>query len=287
MAQGNIEQVLIDPLDSTEQSDFWPEEKRKNALQILFEHRELVFSLILRDIRSRYKQSALGIAWALLQPLALTIVYTIVFSHITKVDTGGIPYPIFSYIAMLPWTFFSLGLISGTECLTSNYNLITKIYFPREVFPIASTLGKIVDLMLGILVLIPFFFYYQIHVTPTVLLVIPVFIIQICFLMGLTFAFSSINLFYRDIRHAMPLLTQVWMYLSPIIYPLSLVPSKYLNLYMINPMAVIMDSYRRTALLGQMPDWKYLAISALISIVVLVIGYRIFKKLEPSFAEMI
>jgi len=278
------------PLDipvDTEAADDWPEAKKTGALRMLWQHRELIYSLVFRDIRSRYKQSVLGIAWALLQPLAMTAVFTVVMSVIAKVPTGGIPYPIFAYVAMLPWTFFSGALTSGTECLVGNFNLITKIYFPREVFPIAAVLGKTVDLGLGALVLIPLFFAFHVSVTPWALIVIPVLLIQICFLLGITFMFSSANLFYRDIRHVMPLLTQVWMYLTPIIYGLDMVPKKYLALYMLNPMAAMMDTYRKVALQGQPPMWNYLGYSAVFSVVILTFGYWMFKRLEPKFAEMI
>ena len=282
-----MKQCLLDTPVDTEAADDWPEEKRQGALRILLRHRELICSLVIRDIRSRYKQSALGIAWALLQPLAMTAVFTVVMSVIAKIPTGGIPYPIFAYVAMLPWTFFAGALTSGTECLVGNFSLITKIYFPREVFPISAVLGKTVDLGLGVLVLIPLFFAYHVLVTPWALIVIPVLLIQICFLLGITFVFSSANLFYRDIRHVMPLLTQMWMYLTPIIYGLDMVPKKYLALYMLNPMVAMMDTYRKVALQGQPPMWNYLGYSAVFSVVTLVLGYWMFKRLEPKFAETI
>lgn len=265
----------------------WPEEKRQGALSILIRHRELIASLILRDIRARYKQSVLGIAWALLQPLAMMIIYTVVFSHIVRVDTGEIPYPVFSYIALLPWTFFSQSVVAGTECLVSNFSLITKIYFPREVFPISAVLGKTVDLGLGILVLVPLFVIYSIQPTWMIIVIVPVLLVQLCLMLGLTFLLSSFNLFYRDVRHIVPLLTTMWMYLTPIIYPLNLVPKKYLAIYMLNPMVPVMDTYRKVALQGEPPMWGYLGISATISVLALIVGYRVFKRLEPAFAELI
>jgi lipopolysaccharide transport system permease protein len=260
---------------------------KAGALRVLWQHRELVQSLTLRDVRSRYKQSVLGVAWALLQPLALMIIYTVVFSHIVKVDTGGTPYPVFSYVALLPWTFFAGGLIAGTECLVSNSNLITKIYFPREAFPISAVLGKTVDLGLGILVLVPLFVYYHIQMTLWVLMVVPVLLVMSCLLLGLAFIFSAINLFYRDIRHVMPLVTQMWMYMCPIIYQVSSVPKQFVGLYMLNPVATMMDTFRRVALDGVAPQWGYLGIATAVSLVTFVIGYRIFKKLEPAFAETV
>ena len=282
-----MKQCLLDTPVDTEAADDWPEAKNPGALRMLWQHRELIYSLVIRDIRSRYKQSVLGIAWALLQPLAMTAIFTVVMSVIAKVPTGGIPYPIFAYIAMLPWMFFATSLTSGTECLVGNFNLITKIYFPREVFPIAAVLGKTVDLGLGILVLIPLLFAFHVSVTWWALIAIPALIIQVCFLLGITFMLSSANLFYRDIRHVMPLLTQIWMYLTPIIYGLDMVPKKYLALYMLNPMVAIMDAYRKVALQGQPPLWNYLGYSAVFSVVILVFGYWMFKRLEPKFAEMI
>lgn len=265
----------------------WPEEDRRGSLSILWQHRELVLSLTQRDIRSRYKQSVLGIAWALLQPLAMTIVFTVVMSHIAQIDTGKIPYPVFAYIAILPWTFFAGGLTGGSECLVSNFNLITKIYFPREVFPISAILGKTMDLGLGMLVLVPLLIFYRIDLTWMALLVIPLLLIQTCLMLGVTFLLSSWNLFYRDIRHVMPLLTMVWMYMTPVVYGLNLVPERFLGWYMLNPMASVMDSFRGVVLEGRLPNWHYLGIAAAVSIVFLIVGYRTFKRLEPAFAETI
>ncbi len=267
--------------------DEWPDDRGSSATSILWQHRELVLSLTKRDIRARYKQSVLGIAWALLQPLAMTLVFTVVMSHIVRIDTGGIPYPVFAYVTMLPWTFFAGGLTGGSECLVSNFNLITKIYFPREVFPIAAILGKTVDLGLGLLILVPMLIYYHVHLTWIALLAVPILVVQVCLMLGISFILSSWNLFYRDIRHVMPLLTQVWMYATPVIYPLALVPKAYLGLYMLNPMASLMDSLRNVLLLGEAPVWSYLGVAAGVSVALLVLGYRTFKRLEPVFAETI
>lgn len=270
-----------------EDDEEWPKQKKQRALRLLYGSRELILSLTQRDIRARYKQSVLGILWALLQPLAMMVIYTIVFSRIVRIDTGSIPYPIFSYVALLPWTFFSQSLSTGTECLVSNFNLITKIYFPREAFPIAAVLGKTVDLGLGILVLVPLFIIYHVSASWWFLMVIPVVIMQACLTLGVVFLTSSANLFYRDIRHAIPLFTSVWMYLSPIIYPLDRVPAKYLGIYLLNPMAVFIDSYRKAVLMNQAPMWGHLGVASAISVLLLVIGYRTFKRLEPLFAETI
>lgn len=265
----------------------WPEPKKRGALGTLIQRRELIASLTYRDIKARYKQSVLGVAWALLTPLAMTVVFT-VFASLIGLDSGtDIPYPVFAYVGLLPWEFFSLAIGAGTECLVVNFSLITKIYFPREVFPIAATLGKTVDLGLGILVMVPLFLVFRVKVTSLVLLVPLILAVQICFTLGLSFLFSSANLFYRDIRHVVALLLKVWMYMTPIIYPLEKVPEKFVFIYMLNPMVSILDSFRRVTLYGRQPDWGYLGLATAVSVVTLVIGYRVFKRLEPAFAETI
>lgn len=284
-----MEQAVVEKPQAGRPEPPWSDERKPGALAILWQRRELIASLTLRDIRSRYKQSVLGVAWALLQPLAMMVVYTVVFSHIARIPTGGIPYPVFTYIALLPWTFFATGLITGTECLVSNFNLITKIYFPREVFPIAAILGKTVDLGLGLLVLAPLLVVYRehVHLTWRLALVPPLLLIQVGLLLGLTFMLSSWNLFYRDIRHAVPLLTQMWFFMTPIVYGLDMVPRHYLPIYMLNPMAATMDGFRKAVLEGKDPMWGYVALAAAVSAFFLVAGYRGFKRLEPAFAETI
>ncbi|MFQ3549937.1 MAG: ABC transporter permease [Armatimonadota bacterium] len=267
--------------------DIWPEEKKQLAIQKLWENKELILSLTLRDIRSRYKQSVLGVAWAIVQPLAMLFVYTIVFSKIAQIDTGDIPYPVFSYVALLPWSFFSGSISSGTECLVGNFNLITKIYFPREVFPISNILGKIVDFGIGTIVLVPLLIFYKISITWYALYAIPILIIQLCLSFGIVFLLSSWNLFVRDIRHVLPLAVSVWMYMTPIVYPIDKVPDSLMKFYLINPMVGIMESYRNVVLEGAPPLWGQLGIAAAVSILFLIIGYRNFKRLEPYFAEAI
>lgn len=281
-----MEQITTPNIESRSRDQEWPDELTRSPLREVLAARELIRSLTLRDIRSRYKQSVLGIAWALLQPLVMMVVFTVVFSGIAKVRTE-VPYPLFAYTGLLPWTFFSQGLTAGTECLVANFSLITKIYFPREVFPVSAILGKVADLGVGVCLLIPLFVVYSVNLTWMIALIIPVVAVQFCFMLGMSFALSAINLFYRDVRHVVPLMLTVWMYLTPVVYPLEEVPRKYLSLYMLNPMTPIIDSYRRVLILGEMPAWGSLGIAALISIAVLFAGYRLFKRLEPGFAEMI
>lgn len=277
--------------DATDESSDWIKEDSPGALRTLWRSRELIASLTYRDIRSRYKQSILGIAWALLTPVAQTIVATFAFSYIMKVSTNGQPAAVFIYIVMVPWTFFANGILTGSDCLITNFNLITKIYFPREVFPISAILSKLVDFGLGALLAIPLFFLYHIHVTWWALMAIPLILIEMCLMLGLTFIFSSVNLFYRDVKHVVPLMTQLWVFLVPIYYEASKLSNDHPKLYpfymILNPMAPIIASFRSVALYGQAPLWTYLGIATLISLACVVGGYALFKRLEPAFAETI
>jgi lipopolysaccharide transport system permease protein len=279
------------PVATQEADEFLCEEKRPGALRTLWRSRELIASLTYRDIRSRYKQSILGIAWALLTPVAQTIVFTVVFSKIMKVPTHGQPAAVFIYVVMVPWTFFANGILTGSDCLITNFNLITKIYFPREVFPISAILGKLVDFTLGALLVMPLFYLYHIHITWWALMAVPLIIVQMCFMLGLTFIFSSVNLFYRDVKHIVPVMTQLWLYLTPIFYEASMVSKGYPGIYpyymVLNPMAPIICSFRNVALYGQAPLWHYLGIATLVSLACVVGGYVLFKRLEPAFAETI
>ncbi len=253
----------------------------------LYEYRELLLTFAWRDIKVRYKQSFLGAAWAILQPFSLMVIFTIIFSIFAKLPSDGIPYPIFSYCALLPWTFLSTSLTTGVPCFVANMSLITKIYFPREIFPIAKVFAAFVDFLVASIIFVGMMIYY--HVPLSIHLVwIPVLIvIQIFLSLGILFFAATINVFYRDVNHVVPLVTRIWMYLTPIIYPLSLVPERFRSIYMLNPMAGIIDSYRRIILHGKPPNITYLLYALVISFSLLVISYIFFKKKEMVFADVI
>lgn len=253
----------------------------------LFSYRRLLYVLTIRDIRVRYKQSILGIAWAVIQPLALMLMFTLIFSVLLKVPSDGLPYPVFSYSALLPWTFFAASLNRAIPSLETNASLIKKIYFPREFFPISSVLGSFVDLMIGAVIFLGMMFYYDVPFTVNLLFVVPIIMIQIVFTLGICFFASALNVYYRDVRSALPLLIQMWMYASPIIYPVSLVPIRLRTFYMLNPMAGIMDSYRNVLVKGISPDLFYLGIAAGGSVVLFILGYWYFKRIEMTFADVI
>lgn len=253
----------------------------------LYRYRELVWVWGLREIRVRYKQSLLGVAWAILQPLVMMIVFTLVFSRFAKVPTDGIPYPIFSYTALLPWTLLATAITFGVPSLVNNLNLVVKTYFPREVLPIGAVSASLFDFLVASSIFVVLLFYYRIELTWAMLWLPFVLILQLVLILGVTFTGSALLVLYRDVRFIVPLGLQIWLYLTPVIYPVSVVPERYLPYYMLNPMAGIITAYRQIILYGQPPTWTYLAISGVEAVSVFLLGYWIFKKLEVSFADII
>lgn len=254
-------------------------------LSSLFEYRELLWILSLKEIKIRYKEAALGIAWAILQPLALMVVFTVIFSHFARLPSDGVPYPIFVFSALVPWTFFASSLTSAISSLERNVGLITKIYFPREIFPLAAILGASIDFAIAFLLFIGMLVFYKVSPTFNILFFFPIVFIQVTLMAGMSLFLAGVNVFYRDVRFVIPLVIQVWMFASPVIYPLSLVPEKWRALYMLNPMAGIIDSYRRALLQGVPPDLQYLGYSLFIAGILLTIAYWYFKKIEMLLAD--
>jgi lipopolysaccharide transport system permease protein len=257
------------------------------ALHSLYNYRDLLWLWTEREVRVRYKQSALGVAWAIIQPLTLTLIFTLVFSRLIQIDTGGIPYPVFAYSALLPWTFFATSLAFGIPSLVNNLNLVGKIYFPREILPLASIGAALVDFAMASLVFAGMMLIYQIPLTLNVLWIGPLLIIQIILTIGVTLSGAALIVFFRDVRFVIPLLIQIWMYASPVIYPTTLVPPQWQTLYFLNPMAGIIDGYRRVLTQGEPPNIPALVLATVVSSVLLVVGYIIFKRSEPLFADLI
>jgi len=253
----------------------------------LYEYRELLWVWSLRDVKARYKQSIFGLAWAVFQPLALTAVFVIAFSYFVRLPSDGIPYPIFVYAAMLPWSFFTRSLGSGISSVVGNMHLVTKIYFPRAIFPLSSIATGFIDFLFGMLVFVGLMFYYQVPLNPAMVLLPLLFLIQLMLMGGIALGAAALNVFYRDINQMVPLLLQIWMYACPIIYPLSLVPDWIRPWYLLNPMAVVIHAYREVILKAQFPDWSILGLAAGMSLVIFAGGYLIFKQLEDQFADII
>ena len=253
----------------------------------LVDYRELLWSWVVRNIKVRYKQSLLGVAWAILQPLSTTIIMAVVFSRIIRITTDGIPPLIFYYSAFLPWTFSSTSISLGTSCLIANMNLVTKIYFPREILPISVVIASFVDFVIGTVILVVMMVFYRVPLGISWAWLPVLLAIQLMLTLGIVLFASALNVFYRDIRFVVPLGMQLWMYLTPIIYPLSMVPEQFRGLYMLNPMAGLIDSYRRIVLQARWPDTTYLLTAAIISVIVFLLAYVYFKRAEAVFADII
>ncbi|GIW64571.1 MAG: transport permease protein [Patescibacteria group bacterium] len=256
-------------------------------LKLLIFYRELLFNLAYREINQRYKQSILGYAWVILNPLFQLLVLSFVFSTIFRVSSYNVPYIIFLIIGLLPWNFFTQSLSSSANALVSNASLITKIYFPREILIYATIIAKAVDFFYSVLIAIFFFIFYKISVNLAILWVIPIFIIQLFFTAGLSLIISSFNLFYRDIQYLLNLIIQIWFYLTPIIYPVEQFPEKYRFIFSLNPMSVIINGYRQVILGGKAPNLNSMMVAAVFSIVFFGIAYLIFKKQEGEFADYV
>lgn len=265
----------------------------------LYQYRELIAALAWKNIVVRYKQSYLGLFWAVLKPLMLMLIFTLVKSFV-GIDTGDIPYPILTFAALMPWIFFQESASEGVNSITSNTSLIKKIYFPREVFPLTAMVTKLVELAIGFLILAGLMAYYQMLPTAQALWV-PL-IIFYTMLVALTISFfgSALNVYYRDIAQALPVLLSLAMYASPVIYPLSLVKTKLIDeqaagqwsealytLYNINPLAGIIDSFQKCLLQGLAPDFSALLPGFIATAILLPLSYLYFKKAENWFADVI
>ena len=253
----------------------------------IFNNKELLFQLTLKQIKSRYKQSVLGVSWAIIVPLGQMVIFTVIFSKIIKVPSDGIPYPIFSYCALLPWAFFSASLNSGIQIIVSNAGLIQQVYFPRFILPVSAVLSCFVDFLIASIIFIGLLIFYKVQITIYILLLIPILMLQIMFTIPICMLGSAIYVYYRDIGQALVFITQLWMYACPIVYPISVVPEKYMMLYALNPMVGIIDGYRKVIIQGVAPNWDYLLISFIATVLVFVSFRAIFKRLEVKLADII
>ncbi len=253
----------------------------------LYQYRELLLALTKREVKVRYKQTALGVLWAVAQPLSLMITFTLIFGIFLKVKTSDVPYPLFYFSALLPWLFFSTSFTFGSLSIVNNGNLITKIYFPREVLPLSSLFAAFLDFIVGCLIFIVMMFYYHVPVTLNVIFLLPIIFIQIVFTSSIIFFTSSLIVVWRDLKFVVPLITQLWMFAVPIIYPLEKVPSNYQLIYKLDPMVVIIENFRKVTVFGKSPNWQDLFISFLVSVFMMILSYRILKYFERRFSDII
>jgi lipopolysaccharide transport system permease protein len=256
-------------------------------IQQLFSRTDLIWAWIYRLIRGRYQQSVLGGLWAIIQPAASVAIFSVIFTFFIPVDTGGTPYLVFSYVAMVPWTLFSTSISDMVESLTNNMNLVTKIYFPREILPLSSLLARSVDFLIAFGVVVVLILYYRMEVFPLGWLFLPLILItQLALSLGLGLVGAALNVFYRDIKYVVALGIQIWFYASPIIYPISSVPSRFRSIYFLNPMAGILEAYRSVILHQELPG-KYFLLSVGVAAALLLVGYWFFKRVEFQFADVV
>jgi len=248
---------------------------------------QLYQQFLLRDLRARYKQTFVGFGWAVIQPLVMMVIFTIIFGRFAKIPSEGIPYPIFSYTALLPWTLLSTGMNFGVNSLTTNVSLVTKVYFPREIIPLASISAATVDFFVASTIFVGLMWWYKISVSVGFLLIVPLIILQLLVMITVVLILSVWNVRYRDVRQGLPFVIQVWMYASPIVYPLSIVPEKWKTFYMMNPMVGIIDGYRAIILRGEALDFRILLPAISLALIGLPLAYIYFKKSERKFADII
>jgi lipopolysaccharide transport system permease protein len=255
-------------------------------LRELWEYRELLYFLIWRDVKVRYKQTVLGVTWAIIQPFFTMVVFSLFFGRLAKLPSDGLPYPIFAYVALVPWSFFAHSLTNSSNSLVSSANLIKKIYFPRLAIPLATALSGLVDFIIAFVVLIGMMLYYGI--TPTInVLWLPAFLVlALVTSLGVGLWLSALNVQFRDVRYTLPFLTQVWLFSTPIAYPSSLIPEQWRALYGINPMAGVVDGFRWALLATDTAPGPMIAVSAFMALAIFTGGLFYFRRMEKTFADV-
>lgn len=256
-------------------------------LRELWHYRELIYFLTWRDIKVRYKQATLGIAWAILQPMLTTAITSVVFGYLLKVDSGSLPYPVFTLAALLPWHLFQLSLQKSSISLVGNANLITKIYFPRIIIPLSSVLAVLVDFAISLILLFVVMLFYKLPFTWNILWLIPLTLLSILAALAVGLWLSALNVQYRDIQQMVPFLLQIWMYATPIVYPITIIPEGTIRyLYSLNPMVGVVQGFR-WALFGGSPPNMTLLFSSAAVILLLISGLFFFRRMEKTFADVV
>jgi lipopolysaccharide transport system permease protein len=256
-------------------------------LRELWEYRELLYFLTWRDIKVRYKQTVLGAAWAIIQPFFTMVVFSLFFGRLAEIPSDGIPYPIFSYAALVPWTFFSNGLTQSSNSLVTSANLIKKIYFPRLVIPISSVFSGVVDFVLAFVVLVLMMIYYGITPTANIIFLPLLGLLAFVTSLGVGLWLSAMNVEFRDVRYTIPFLTQFWLFATPIAYPSSLLDEPWRTLYGINPMAGVVEGFRWALLDTDTAPGPIIFVSALVALILLFTGAYYFRRMEKNFADVV
>jgi ABC-2 type transport system permease protein/lipopolysaccharide transport system permease protein len=258
-----------------------------SSLREIVQRRELIWTLAERDLRARYKQAILGFAWAIVTPLVLMVVFTVFFKRVAHVETGDVPYPVFSYVGLLPWTFFAGALSVGSLSLLSNTSLLNKVYCPREVFPLASVVVASVDGAVSTLMLFVLFAITGFWPSATSYWVPVLLVVLFAFTIGVTLAFSALVVYLRDVRHVMPIILQLGLFATPVAFALAAIPKEGRAIYsFLNPLAPVIDGLRRTVLYGEPPQMTQLALGAISAFLCLIVGFLLFRKLETGIADV-
>jgi lipopolysaccharide transport system permease protein len=252
----------------------------------LWAYRELLFFLVWRDVKVRYKQTALGVAWAVLQPLLTMFVFSLFFGRLARMASDGLPYPVFNLAGLVPWTFFAFGLNEAATSVVGSRHLITKVYFPRLAIPLATVLAGLVDFAIAFLLLLLVMTWYGIVPGLEALFVIPLVLLTFVTALGVGLWLAALNVQYRDVRYVLPFLTQLWLFATPIVYPTSLVPAAWRPVYGLNPMVGVVDGFR-WALLGSAPPGPALAVSACAALGLALGGVFYFRRMERAFADIV
>lgn len=255
-------------------------------LRDLWAYRDLLYFLTWRDVKVRYKQTALGALWAIIQPLFTMLIFWLFFGRLAGMPSDGIAYPLFALAGLIPWTFFANAITNSGNSLVGSANLITKVYFPRMIIPCASVGAGLIDLAIAFCLMAVMMVWFGVHLTINLLLLPALVLLTMMLAIGVGMFMSALNVKYRDIRYALPFCIQIWMFASPIIYPVTLVPEKWRWLLQLNPMVGIIDGFR-SAIFGRPFDWKGLAISTVITLSVLVYSAYHFRRMEKSFADVV
>jgi lipopolysaccharide transport system permease protein len=255
-------------------------------LRSLWQYRELLYFLIWRDVKIKYKQTALGIAWAIIQPLFAMLLFTLIFGRLARMPSDGIPYALFAYAGLLPWTFFSNAITNSGNSLVGSPSLITKVYFPRVIIPAAAVIAGLLDFAIAFILLVPMLLYHRPGYGWGVLL-LPFFVLLATMLaLAVGMLIAALNVKYRDVRYALPFLIQLWMFASPVIYPSSLIPQKWKLFLALNPMTGIIEGFRASLFGGDL-DWTLIAVATVLTTILLPSAALIFRRVEDSFADII
>lgn len=256
-------------------------------LKELYKYRELLLVLTQKELKVRYKQTALGITWAILQPLALMLIFTLVFSYFTQINSDGIPYPLFSYVALLPWTFFQTAVQFGSMSVVNNSGLVTKIWFPREILPLSNVLAALIDFAVAGILLILLLAYYQSPISIHLLWILLLIPLQLIIATGLALLTSALVVIFRDLKFIIPLALQIMFYITPVIYSINAIPDRFFKLVLANPLTGLVDSYRQIILFSQPPNFYHLISSIIGGLILLTSGYWFYKKVDKKFADII